>query len=306
MYAFFERLLDPLAPAKVRRPPQGTGAFFSHFLLPIRGLLLVTLAVSGVAAVSELALFAFLGAIVDWMTETPRADFLATHGLALIAMGVIAIIVRPVSALAARGLIMLALVPGLSNRVRWHNHRYVLRQSLAFFTNDFAGRIAQKVMQTGPSLREVVMSAIDGVWFLLIYLIGTVALLAGLDWRLLGPVVVWSVGYVAVIYFMVPPVRQRSAALSEANSVLSGRVVDSYTNIQSVKLFAHAEREEAFASEGIARQTQAFRVLMRSIFTMTVTLTVLNSALILAMAAASILLWLDGTLGIGAIAIANG
>ena len=281
MLAFFERLFDPVAPAPVVRPPDGNGAFFLHFLWPVRGLLLAALILSGVAALSETALYVFLGIIVDWMAETERSVFLNVHGPALIVMAIVAIVVRPISSLLARGLITIALIPGLGNRVRWQNHRYVLRQSLAYFQNDFAGRIAQKVMQTGPSLREAVINVLDGVWFLVVFLIAMAFLMAALDVRFLAPVAVWAVGYLAVIWWLVPPVRRRSAALSEATSMLTGRVVDSYTNIQSVKLFAHAEREEAFAREGFVRHTDAFRALMRSIFGMTVLLTVLNAALIL-------------------------
>ncbi len=306
MFAFFERLFDPLAPAEIVRPPDSTRAFFRHFLMPIKGLLLAILAVSGLAALSELALYAFLGAIVEWMAETGSESFLETHGTALIAMAVVAIIIRPAAVIFSRGLITLGLTPGLTNRVRWHNYRYVLRQSLSYFQNDFAGRIAQKVMQTGHAVREATLNVIDGVWFLLIFLFGTMAIFIGLDWRLLLPIAVWALGYIAVIVFLVPQVRGRSAALSEANSALTGHVVDSYTNIQSVKLFAHAEREEAFAHESLRRHTRAFRNLMRLVFSLTMTLTLLNSALILAMATLSIVLWLDGSFGVGTIAAANG
>jgi ATP-binding cassette subfamily B multidrug efflux pump len=306
MYGFFERLFDPLAPAEIVRPPDRTRAFFGHFLSPIRGLLLAILAVSGLAALSELALYAFLGVIVEWMAESGPENFLETHGTALFAMAAVAVVIRPAAVIFSRGLINLALVPGLTNRVRWRNHRYVLRQSLSYFQNDFAGRIAQKVMQTGHALREAVINVIDGVWFLAIFLVGTMAVFAGLDWRLLVPVAVWALGYIAVIVFLVPPVRGRSATASEATSALTGHVVDSYTNIQSVKLFAHAEREEAFARESLSRHTRAFRDLMRLVLSLTVVLTLLNSALILAMAALSIVLWLDGSIGVGAIAVANG
>ncbi|MEM8589704.1 MAG: ABC transporter ATP-binding protein [Pseudomonadota bacterium] len=306
MYAFFERLFDPLASAPVVQPPDRTARFFWAFLRPIRGLLLLTLVIAGVGALAELALYAFLGVLVDWMIETGPDQFWDSHAPLLIVMAVIALLIRPVAVLASRGLINLALVPGLTSVVRWRSHRYVVRQSLSYFQDDFAGRIAQKVMQSGPALREAVINVLDGVWFLLIYLIGTLALFAGLDWRLGIPVLLWVVSYGAVIIWMVPPVRAKSAAVSEANSGLSGRIVDSYTNVQSVKLFAHAEREDAFAMEGMRRYLQAFRQLMRSIFTMTVTLTVLNSVLIAAVAAISIVHWAQGALTVGEIAIANG
>ncbi|MEM7445464.1 MAG: ABC transporter ATP-binding protein [Pseudomonadota bacterium] len=306
MYAFFERLFDPLVSGPVVRPPDRTMAFFNAYLRPIRGLLVLTLAISGIGAMAELALYAFLGVMVDWMIETGPAAFWQTHGTILIVMAVVALLIRPLAVLVSRGLVTLSLVPGLTSAVRWTSHRYVVRQSLSYFQDDFAGRIAQKVMQSGPALRESVINVIDGVWVLVIYLVGTLALFAGLDWRLGIPVLLWVVSYCAVIYWMVPPVRTKSAALSEANSGLSGRIVDSYTNVQSVKLFAHAEREDAFALEGMRRHFHAFQQLMRSIFTMTVTLMLLNSALIGAVAILSVVHWTQGTLTVGEIAIANG
>ncbi|MGD1877471.1 MAG: ABC transporter ATP-binding protein [Kiloniellaceae bacterium] len=306
MYAFFERLFDPLAPADITRPPKATSAFFWHFLGPIRGLLIVTLAVSGVAAGAELALYAFLGVLVDWVTVSTPENFLAEHGWMLAGMAFVALFLRPLATLISRGLINLSIAPGLTNRVRWLNHRYVVRQSLTYFQNDFAGRIAQKVLQTGHAVREAVINVIDGVWFLLIYLVGTLALFAGIDWRLLLPVLVWTLAYAAVIYYMVPPVRRKSAAVSESNSALTGRIVDSYTNIQSVKLFAHAEREEAFVAEVIDRHTLNLRQLMRAIFLMTVTLTLLNTALILAVTALALTLWMKAEVTVGAIAVAIG
>ncbi len=306
MYAYFERLFDPLAASDVRRPPRSTAAFFWHFLGPVRWLLIATLLISGIAAVAELSLYAFLGQLVDWMMTSTPETFLDDHSWGLVGMAVVAVLLRPVATLASRGLMTLSLVPGLTNRVRWLNHRYVLRQSLEYFQNDYAGRIAQKVLQTGHAVREAVVNVIDGVWFLLIYLFGTLALFAGIDWRLLLPVIAWTLAYAAVIYFMVPPVRRKSAAMSEAHSMLTGRVVDSYTNIQSVKLFAHTEREDAFAQEAVARHTQAFRNLNRSIFAMTVSLTLVNTALIVLVAAVAVVLWLNAGISVGAIAVAVG
>ncbi len=304
MYAFFERLFNPLDPAEIQRPPTAVRDFFIHFLAPVKGLLLITLAVSGVAAVAEIALYAFLGTLVDWLTAGNPETFLQDRSWGLIGMAVVAVLLRPAASLASRGLVNLSLVPGLTNRVRWLNHRYVLRQSLTYFNNDFAGRIAQKVLQTGHALREAVVNVIDGVWFLLIYLLGTLVLFAGIDWRLLMPVLAWTLSYAAVIYFMVPPVRKRSAAVSEANSALTGRIVDSYTNIQSVKLFAESEREDGFVAETVGRHTAALRRLMRSILGMTITLTLLNTALIVLVSGLSIGLWMDDSITTGAIAVA--
>ncbi len=306
LFRFFEDLMDPIADAPVVRPPDRVGPFYGHFLKPLRGLLGATLAVSLVAALSELAFYVFVGLIVDWVAKTPPEVFLVRHGWALAGMALVVVVVRPVAMLASRGLINLALVPGLTSLVQWRSHRYVLRQSVSFFQNDFAGRIAQKVLRTGRALRESVINIIDGVWFLIIYLIGTMALFAGLDWRLLVPVCLWIVAYLVTIAKLVPGVRERSARMSEANSGLSGRIVDSYTNIQPVKLFAHGEREDAFTLEGVKRHLSASRALMRSILVMTVMLTAMNGVLIFATIAIALYLWMNGVISVGAIALSAG
>lgn len=306
MYRYFESLIDPLRPQPASRPPLGTLAFFYFYLKPIKGVLLVTLILSGIAALSELYVYIYLGRILDWMSDTERGAFVATHSLAMVWMAIVVIAIRPAALLVTRAIINLALAPGLANATRWQNHRYVLRQSMTFFQNDFAGRIAQKVMQTGHALREAVLNIVDGAWMLVIYLIGVVAFFADANVKLLWPILIWSVAYIAVIIFMVPPVRRKSASLSEANSALMGRVVDSYTNIQSVKLFAHHSLEEDYAGEGIRQHTHAFRILMRAILKMTITLTLLNTLLIAGTAAVSIMLWLNESITVGEIAIANG
>lgn len=306
MYRFFELLIDPLRPTPATQPPEKTSSFFWFYLAPIKGVLFATLALSGIAALSELYVYIYLGRILDWMSDTDRSSFLDAHATALIWMAVVVIIIRPISLLATRAIINLAIAPGLANATRWQNHRYVLRQSMTFFQNDFAGRVAQKIMQTGHAVRESVLNIIDGAWMLVIYLVGTALFFVDISLVLLVPVLIWMLAYIAVVLFMVPPVRRKSARLSEENSVLMGRIVDSYTNIQSVKLFAHHSLEEDFAGEGIVRQTVAFRVLMRAILQMTVTLTVLNTLLIAGTAAVSIALWMAELITVGEIAVANG
>jgi len=306
MYRWFESLLDPLAPSPVVQPPSDTGGFFRHYLVPIRGLLMVTLAVSFVAAVAEMLLYVFVGSLVDRMAATGPEAFISSHGLLLAFMAVIVLIVRPVSVLLSRSFVNIVLVPGLSNLVRWRSHRYVLRQSLSFFQNDFAGRIAQKVLQTGTALRECVINIVDGIWVLVIYLIGAMILFGQIDWWLLVPIIVWIAGYAATIVFMVPGVRDRSAELAESTSMLTGRVVDSYTNILTVKLFSDPDREDRFVREGFDNQVQSALALMRSIVTLTVTLTILNGLLLFVIGAMAIWLWTIGNLTLGSIAVSIG
>jgi len=224
VYRYFEKLIDPLDDQPPVQPPTGALAFFNFYLKPIRGVLLVTLVLAGIAAASELFVYVYLGRLLDWMTSSSPSAFMQTHGWALVWMVVVIALVRPLSMLASRAMINLAIAPGLSNAVRWQNHRYVLRQSMVFYQNDFAGRISQKVMQTGHAVREAVINVIDGSWMLLIYLIGVVWLFIDISGWLLLPVVIWLIAYFTVITFMVPPVRQKSANLSEANSGLMGRI----------------------------------------------------------------------------------
>ncbi len=304
--SWFETLFDPFPRTPAERPPQTLVAFYRYFIKPVKWLVVAVLLVSLASTVVEMLLYVFLGKIVDWTTSAAQPEvFWSAHGLALAGMAFVILVLRPLIAILSRGFNNLALVPSLTAFVRWENYRYVLRQSLSFFQNDFAGRIAQKVMQTGPALRQTVGSLIEGIWTLVIYLAGTAVLFASLDAWLIAPVAVWLVAYVAVIWKLVPPVRIRSAAMSEAASGLSGRIVDSYTNIQSVKLFAHAEREDAFVLKGFERHLAAFLDFARTMASLMVSLSTINSALIVAVCGVAVWLWSVGTISVGAIALAT-
>jgi ATP-binding cassette subfamily B multidrug efflux pump len=271
----------------------------------VKWLILAVLVLSLISSLIEMGLFVFLGWLVDWISETPPAAFFAEHGWQLVAMGLIVLVLRPTVAILSRSVNNLALVPGLTARVRWQNYRYVLRQSLTFFHNDFAGRIAQKVLQTGPAVRDTVTTTIDSLWTFVVYVSGMVYLFGRLDPRLIIPVALWGVAYAITAYKLVPPVKARSAAQAEANSVLSGRIVDSYTNIQSVKLFAHADREDEFALEGFRRQIKAYRDFAAWTATMMITLMGLNGALIVSVGGLSVWLWSQGIVSVGGIAMAT-
>ena len=295
----------PVRSGSVELPPQKFLDFVRHFIRPMRGLIAWTLAISLIASVIELSMFGFLGSLVDRMAASGDERFVPDNLWLLAFMGFVLLVLRPLSTILSRGLVNLSLAPNLSTLVRWESYRYVLRQSLGFFQNDYAGRISQKVMQTGMALRDSVVNVVDGVWYLAVYIAGTLYLLAGFDWRLLLPLIGWTIAYGVVIVALVPPVRLRAVALSEANSGLTGRVVDGFTNILSVKLFAHAEREEAFGHEAFERQLSAARALNRAIVTMTAALTIVNSLFIFAVAGLSIWLWTQGAVTLGAIAAAN-
>ncbi len=219
-------------------------------------------------------------------------------------MAVVLLVVRPLSFVAHNILVNQIVNPGFSNMIRWQNHWHVVRQSWTFFQNDFAGRIANRVLQTGPALRESLVMAFDAAWYILVYGSSALVLLGRLDWRLTLPMVVWFVAYAAMLRYFVPRLRDRSRRVSEMRSTLTGRVVDSYTNILTVKLFARAADEDAFVRDAIDEHTAAFRDQTRMTTAYTSTLVLMNACLIVSMAAVALWQWSDGHIAIGAVATA--
>ncbi|MEP3277601.1 MAG: ABC transporter ATP-binding protein [Stappiaceae bacterium] len=306
IYCSFEGLITPFPETEVVRPPSDLVGFFRLFLYPMRRMLAVLFVSSGLFAIGDLLLYVFVGILVDRLETADPATFVSQNSWMLLGMAFIVLIYRPIMFLITRGLINLTIAPGLSNLVRWQSYRYVLRQSVTFFQNDFAGRIAQKVLQSGPAVRECIANAVDGSWFLIIFLIGTFALLTEIDAILVLPLLVWTATYIATILYFVPRVRKKSVDVSETASALSGRIVDSYTNIQTVKLFSDPDREDAFVLTGFQRHIRAFQALMRAIIDVSFVLTLMNSALIFSIAALSIWLWGQGSVSLGALAMACG
>ncbi len=305
MLALLERLIDPYRPAPEGAPPDRLWPFYWHHVRQVWRPLAAVLVVGALAALVEVALFAFLGQLVDLMREAESPQtFFAEHMALLLLMGFVALIARPLVFGLHALLINQGITAGLTNLVRWQTHRYVLRQSLGFFHNDFAGRIANKIMQTGPALRESVIQVVDALWFTSLYSLSALALFGGVDWRLMVPLALWLAGFGWAIAHYVPEVARRSAVMSEARSTLTGRIVDSYTNMATVKLFAHADREDAYARAAIDDHTAKFHAQLRMITGMELAIWGLNSLLITATGILALWLWGQGAITIGAIALA--
>jgi len=307
MLAWFERLTDPYRPGPEAEPPNRLWPFYRHYALQIRWLIVAVLAVGLAGALVEVALFAFLGELVDLVrtAESPER-FFADHAGTLVWMAFVALVLRPVLFGLHALLINQGVVAGFTNLIRWQTHGHVLRQSLGFFQNDFAGRIANKIMQTAPALRESVIQVVDALWFTAIYTLTALALFWDADARLMVPLVLWLAGFIAAIAYFVPRVKDRAAIMSEARSTLTGRIVDSYTNMMTVKLFAHADREDAYAREAIDDHTAKFNAQLRLITGMEFTIWALNGALITATGGLALWLWSGGFITVGAIALAVG
>jgi ATP-binding cassette subfamily B multidrug efflux pump len=281
MYRWFETRIDAYPEQAPERPPVTLAAFYRYFIQPVWPAFAVLLVVGFIGSVIEVSLMAFIGSIVDLMraSENPQT-FLSDHAAWLLFMGFVALIARPIIS-TLHDLIKNQVIAGpVTTRVRWLTHRYVLRQSLSFYQNDFAGRVANKIMQTAPALRESVVQVIDAVWYAGIQWVGAVVLFAAADWRLLLPLIVWLAAYIVAMIYFVPKIRERSTAAAEARSMLTGRIVDSYTNILTVKLFAHADREDSYAKAAIDEQLSKWQASLRLLTSMEFTLYTLNGFLI--------------------------
>ena len=307
LFVWFEKLIDPFKDHPIEQPPHELLPFYRYFVRQIWPLFALLLFIGLVVAVIEVSLFAFLGQIIDMVRQANDSSaFFAEHGATLAFMAFVALILRPAVALLHDLLVHQSVAPCFTNLIRWQTHRYVLRQSMGFYQNDFAGRIATKIIQTGPSLRETMVQATDGVWFMTIYTGSALILFAQADLMLTLPVVVWLVCYVGTLSYFVPRIKERSRIMSEANSMLTGRIVDSYTNIMTVKLFAHTDREDQYAKEGIEEHGQRFHDLMRPITLMKTVLFTINGLLIVGSAGLALWLWSLGKVTEGGIALVIG
>jgi ATP-binding cassette, subfamily B, multidrug efflux pump len=303
MFAFFESRIRPtLAPGTP--PPSGLVAFYWHFVRQTRGLYAAMFATGLAVALIDTAIPVFIGRLVGLMETNDRLAALQHALPALIGMALLVVIGRPMALLADSLVRNNAVVPGATSLIRWQSHWHVVRQSWPFFQNDFAGRIANRVMQTGNAVRECVVSSIRAVWYIAIYGISALVLMAFADLRLAVPTALWVTGYVFFLAYFVPRMRDLSKASSELRSHVMGRVVDSYTNILTVKLFARSSDEDAYVREVIDDHTRAIAAHMRLITRFMLTLSIMNALLLVSTAAIGITLWSEGVIGAGIVATA--
>ena len=303
---WFESLIDAFKEPADGMPPQSVWRFYVFYLRQVWPVFAAAIVVGFGVAIVEVSLFGFIGSIVDMTKGVPAAGFFQQHGRELLWMGFVALIARPVLAGLHDLLVNQAIAPNLTNRIRWQNHRYVMRQSLGFFQNDYAGRIANRIMQTSASLRESAVQIIDAIWYVTIYTGSAIVLFAKADFWLAAPLVLWLFAYVGTLTYFVPRTKERSWKQSEARSKLMGRIVDGYSNILTLKLFAHTRREEAYVAEAMSEHIQRMRKMTRLTTAMDASITTLNGFLIVGTSGLAIWLWSQGKVTVGAIALATG
>ncbi len=309
MFAFFEKLLRPTDVPPERPPPvlagrRGLLRFYLHFMDQARGLLVLLFFAGMLVALLDVTIPTMIGHVVTLVSTATPETILAEHWHVLALMALVMLVLRPAALLLRVLTTNQAINAGMTNLIRWQSHWHVVRQSWTFFQNDFAGRIANRVMQTGPALRESVVASTNAVWYIIVYGSSAVILLARIELRLAIPMLVWFCGYGLMLYYFVPRMRDRSRAMSEVRSKLTGRIVDSYTNILTVKLFARARDEDDFVRETVDEHTGTFRRQLRMTTRYILTLNLLNAFLIVGTAATAIGLWQAGEIAVGVVAMA--
>jgi ATP-binding cassette subfamily B multidrug efflux pump len=304
MFGVLERVLEPTAPPDQPEPPPGLTAFYWHFARQAKGLFAALFVAGFAVALLDATVPVFVGRVVSLLTASPPERLFADHWHLLAGMALVLLVVRP-AALTAQNLIAnQAIAANVGNLIRWQSHWHVVRQSWAFFQNDFAGRIASKIMQTGPAVRESLVSLLTAVWYIMVYGTSAALLLAAADKWLALPVLLWFVGYVVILRAFVPHMRDRSHDMSEARSVLTGRIVDAYTNILTVKLFARARDEDAYVRHAVDEHTGLFHASLRLNTLFGLSLSTLNALLVVSTGGLAISLWTRGAVEVGTVAMA--
>jgi ATP-binding cassette subfamily B multidrug efflux pump len=292
VFRFFENLVDPYGPYPEKNtPPKKLLPFLMDYAQPFKGVFAISAVTTILSASIEIALIWAMGWVVDILAGEPTQVW-AEYGVWLIALAVFILFVRPAFQAVDVALLNNTILPNFGTLIRWRAHRHVLRQSVGWFENDFAGRIANRIMQTPPAAGEAVFQVFDALGFSVAYVIGALILLGQADPRLAIPLVGWLVLYGFLIRWTVTRIGPASEAASEARSEVTGRVVDSYTNIHSVKMFAHSDQELTYAKDAIENTRRTFQYEMRLFTIMDVMLTLLNGLLIVAVVGWAFWLWM--------------
>ena len=304
MYRLFEKMTKAFPEDQPTQPPSTLFAFCRHYTKGME-LSLVLMSISAaMLAILEVSLFSYMGQLVDWLTAyTPETLFVEQKS-ELIKMAVMLLLVLPVVVFFHSAILHQALLGNYPMSIRWLAHRYLLRQSVSFYQNEFAGRIATKVLQTSLAVRETVTKLLDVLMYIVVYFGSMVFLVAEADWRLMIPLLVWLVLYICVQLYFVPRLKKIASSQADARSEMTGRIVDSYTNISTIKLFSYTQREEQYAKQSMDVFLQPVYKQMRLVTSLNFVIQSLNYLLVFSVTAVSLYLWSLSAISAGAIAVA--
>jgi len=304
MLRWFETRIDPYPSADPAMPPSTFLAFCLHYLKGSKGWFALMMVLTASIALSEVALFGLLGHVVDWLGKANRDTFLSEQAFWLWAVGAVVVFGLPIVVALESMVINQTLLGNVPQRIRWLIHRYVLRQSMTYFQDEFAGRVSTNLMQTALAVRDTAMKIFNVLNYVVFYFAGAVVLAAMNDWRLAVPFVIWLCGYGALLRYFIPRLADISARQSNARALMTGRIVDAYTNISTVKLFSHSQREEGYAKEAMEEFLPTVYTQMRLASVLNISLYCLNVLLLAAVVGLGIWLWLHNAITPGAIAVA--
>ncbi len=304
LFQWFEKRLDPFPAEEPVEPPKTLLAFCLHYTRGAWPYIFASAVLTAAIGAIEVWLFGWMGQVVDWLSHQNRETFMQTEGWKLIGLAVLILLINPIIDWMRLFFNQQTLMGNYPMRIRWQVHRYLLKQSMTFYQDEFAGRVATKLMQTALAVRECVLKLFDVLNYVVVYFIGALVLVASSDWKLAVPFVVWLALYVLLLRFFIPRIAAVAEEQADARSLMTGRVVDSYTNIQTIKLFSHARREASYAREAMSGFMDTVYRSMRLGTGLFGLLEMLNAALLAAVGAASIWLWLGDLISVGAVAVA--
>ncbi|QUX95524.1 multidrug ABC transporter ATP-binding protein [Marinomonas sp. CT5] len=304
MLRFFEKWVPAYPDINAEQAPKTLFAFCRYYSRGVELPLFLMSLLTAAIAVLEVTLFSFMGQLVDWLINKNPETFFAEESTHLLLMSLMILVLMPLATFLHSAIIHQTLLGNYPMRIRWLSHHYILRQSMSFFQDEFAGRISTKVMQTSLAVRETVMKLLDVLVYIIVYFISMVVLIAKADYRLMIPMLVWLVCYVLLQMYFVPKLKKVSSDQADARSIMTGRVVDSYSNISTVKLFSHHQREADYAKDGMDGFLQTVYKQMRLVTLLNVGVQSCNYILAFAIAALAIWLWTGSIISVGAIAIA--
>ncbi|EDL54848.1 ABC transporter, ATP-binding protein [Vibrio mediterranei AK1] len=304
MFKRFENFTEAFPKQEPDQPPEGIFAFCRHYTRGFEKPLLLMALLSTTVAIIEVALFGFMGELVDWLTSSNPETFMDENGATLMWLGLVILFVMPALILVYSLITHQTLLGNYPMSIRWQAHRYLLKQSLSFYQDDFAGRVATKVMQTALAVRETVMKTADVFIYVSVYFTSMLVILAQADLRLMLPMLFWLFTYIGIQIYFVPKLKKVASEQADARSLMTGRIVDSYTNISTVKLFSHSRRETEYAEEGMEGFLDTVHRQMRLVTGFDVAVQLANYILLFSIAAISIYLWMGSAITVGSIAIA--
>ena len=306
MFRWFETRLNPFPPEEPEQPPRRLAAFAWHYSRGVWPWFAIVGGLTAMIAVLQVVVFSFLGDIVDWLSAADRQTFLQDEFWGLAGMAAVVLLLLPTLGFIHSLIMHQTIFGNYPMLIRWNAHRYLLRQSLAFYQDEFAGRVATKVMQGALGVREMVTKALDVFVYVAVYFASAMVLVASFDIWLMAPFVVWLVIYSSLLRHYLPKLRDISGKQADARSLMTGRVVDSYTNIMTVKLFAHAGREERYAREAMSQFLDTVHPQMRYVTKLNFGLNLSNAMLLASIGTVGIWSWTAGAVTVGAIAVAVG